>query len=222
MNQRFRRIWPSNTALRVVAALAATALPAAAGQACPTCLNIMPTADLMGERTVSLQLEADGRGTPFATGAGLHLLTQAGVTDWCEVGMDVADLNGPTEVYFDAKVLLAAETAARPAIAIGACVIGQPGPPQYYLSLAKQAGDFRTHAGLTKDGMLRGMCGLQWAASEQTTLQADWITGPEAYHSLGVVQDLGGGFSGFVYYARNNTERTEDFMGLNVAWETEF
>jgi len=200
-----------------LAVLAAAALGPPAG-AYPTCLNVMPTADLIGARTVSLQLETDGRGTPFSVGAGVHLFTEVGVTDWCEVGMDLTDLNGETECWFDAKLQLAAETAAHPAVAVGAYLIGDDGPPQYYLALAKQAGDFRVHTGLTGDDPLRGMFGLEWAAAERTTVLADWITGPETYHTLGVCQDLGGGWGALLYYARNNTTTTEDFVGLNVGW----
>ena len=202
----------------VVVVVSAVALAPSVG-AYPTCLDLMPTADLAGARTVCLQVEADGHDTPFSPGTGVHLFTEVGVTDWLEIGADLTDLNGEVEPFLDAKVLLAAETARTPALSVGIYTLGDPGPAQVYLALAKQAGDFRAHTGLTTDGTARGMFGLEWAAGERTAVLADWVTGPEAYHTLGVCQDLGGGFGGLLYYARSNTAATEDFVGLNVAWE---
>ena len=142
--------------------------------------SIMPTADLIGARTLSLQVEADGHDTPFSPGTGVHLFTQVGVTDWLEVGADLTDPNGEVEPFFDAKVVLGAETERSPALSVGIYTLGDPGPAQVYLSLAKQAGDFRAHTGLTTDGTARAMFGLEWAAPERTTVLADWLTWRQA------------------------------------------
>jgi hypothetical protein len=45
---------------------------------------------------------------------------------------------------------------------------------------------------------------------------ADWTSGRDTYATLGVTHSLGRDTCALLYYARSNTDRAADFVGLNI------
>ena len=69
-------------------------------------------------------------------------------------------------------------------------------------------------AGFQRDDSGRGLVGVQYGISEAWTAYADWETGPEAFATLGVGRTLSKAASLTLYYARSNTAREDDYVGL--------
>ena len=203
-------------------ALAALALSVAA-PACsyPTSLNVIPSADVLDPGIVRIELESDGAHTPFTGDADAYLFTQYGFTSRFEAGVDLVNLGTGPSAQLNAKWQFLPEGRDVPAAAVGVLDLAHSGLfSGWYVTLAKDAGPVRLHAGCVVDDSPRAVLGAEYCPTDHTELLADWTTGPKAYHSAGVGQDLGHGLWLWAYYARDNTRGAGDFAGLNLSWET--
>jgi hypothetical protein len=196
--------------------------------ACPTCLNLLPTAEVLEGGSYTVQLEVDGASRPPLEGARVHLLSGVGVGHGVEVGLDVIDLNAASAWSADAKWQLFAEDERRPALALGGLDLSnRAGGRQWYVVASRDVRRLEAQLtlGLLSGDVNRGMVGFARALDARTDLQADWMSGPESHATVGLSRELSEGWSGLVYYARNNTREGDDFVGLNLtysgAWGTE-
>jgi len=205
------------TACLVLAVLPLLAL----GPVCayPTSLNIIPTADPMARGDVRLEVEWDGATTPLGTGGSVGTYLQVGVTDRLEVGLDVLDLNHRADWQFNLKVLVQAESASCPAIAVGLMDVGDAPLANAYLVMSRQVGPVRVHAGLSRTAGTQGLFGLEYYWDDLTGGLLDWTTGPEGYATVGLYRDLGRSLYGVLYYARGNARGADDFVGLDIYTE---
>ncbi len=188
--------------------------------ASPSALNLIPTGDVMEYGSFNIQLEADGEPTPFSSGNGKYLLSQFAVTDTIEVGFDLEQFGTADQTLLaNAKWQFMQESDGAPAIAVGLQDLTRNGLlSSWYVSASKDVGPLRLHIGYIdeQDDDGRAMLGVEHYFGERTCAMLDYTTGPEMYHTAGVYSDLGGGFSGGVYYARNNTRGAGNFVALNL------
>lgn len=189
--------------------------------ACPTGLNLIPTADVLEPGALSVQVESDGYPTPFSPGTVGCVMAEMGFTKRLEAGVDLIDINAGARLQVNAKWQFVPEDSHLPAMAVGLLDVEHAvdfnGP---YLALAKGVGDFRLHAGWLIDGGQRAMLGAEYWPTDRTGILADWTSGGGAYHALGLTQEVGHGLWVSTYYARGNTGGEGDFVGLNLDWET--
>lgn len=194
-----------------------TLLSAVPGFTYPSCLNIIPSADCLPLGTLRIQAELDGDPTPFATGALLHVYTQAGLTSRLEVGLDAVDVTHETDWQLNAKYRLWEEGQRRPAAAIGLLDLDGNHPlDNAYFVLSRRVGPVRVHGGLWRVDGTRGMLGAEYYWDPKTGALVDWTTGSHTYATLGLYRSLRAAWHATLYYARSNTDRREDFVGLNL------
>ncbi len=198
----------------------ALSLAAAPVLAYPTSLNLIPSADVMDARTVRVALELDGHATPFSEDAGLYLCTQFGVTDRLEIGFDLNEINYDSDWAVNAKWQVVPENDSTPAVAIGVWDATRWGAlSDWYVVASKDAGNCRLHGGFRHNGPNRGFVGAEYFVTDRFEFMADWTTGHDEYLAGGAFYDLGHGLGTFAYYARSNSTRDGDFVGLNAVWE---
>ena len=183
----------------------------------PTSINIIPSADLMPRGEARIELELDGDPTPFASGSSLGAYFQVGLTDRLEVGLDALDLNHEADWQVNLKYQLWTESEARPAVAVGLMDMDGRRPLENaYLVLSRQIDQIRVHGGLWRVEGTHGVLGLEYYWDDLTGGLLDWTSGPEGYGTVGIYRALGGSLYSTLYYARNNTRESGDFVGLNV------
>ena len=203
--------------IRVVAALTLIGGPV---QASPSALNLIPTGDVMDYGSFNIQLEADGEPTPFSGGNGKYLLSQFAIMEGLEVGVDLYEFGTSAQTLLaNAKWQFMQESDSAPAIAVGLQDLTRNGLlSSWYVSASKEVGALRLHLGYMDDADDdgRGMLGLERCFGAETYVMFDYTTGPGAYHTAGIYQDLWDGFNAGVYYARNNTHGAGDFIALNL------
>ena len=200
-----------------------------AAWAYPTALNLIPTADVADRGTCNLQVEFDGSHTPFTGEGAVQLYSEFGLGRRFEAGVDLVDLNRCAEWHADAKWQFLPESRGWPAMAVGAVGVARNGPDvrcsldaDWYVVLSRDVGRARLHGGYLNEDSGRALFGAEYQLAEPTSLLADWTTGPEAYHTLGLAQDVGGDCTVLLYWARNNTRHAGNFVGLNLSWTGRF
>jgi len=187
----------------------------------PTPLNLMPVADMMEAGSYNLQLESDGTPYCFSNDYELYLLTQVGVTDSLEIGFDLYDFKHNSSWLANAKWLAVEESDDLPAVALGVFNAARDGLfSDWYVVAAKDISQLRLHAGYLdiKDEPKRGLLGVEYPLSDALYLLSDWQTGPDGYHTIGLYSDLTDVIGMTVYYAENNSYKSDNFMGLNLCW----
>jgi hypothetical protein len=184
----------------------------------PTSLNVIPTADCLDRGRVRAEVEWDAD-TSTAAGGSWGVYLQAGLTDRLEVGLDGVDFTRQADWQLNLKALLCAETATRPAVAVGLLDAGEGLLDNAYLVLSRQMGQFRAHGGLSRTAGTQGLLGLEYYWDDRTGVLTDWTTGPEGYATLGLWRNLGASLQSVVYYARGNNRDLGDFLGLDVYTE---
>jgi hypothetical protein len=204
----------------VLAVLALAFALGAEAWAYPTSLNIMPTADVLDQGALAVEIESDGEPTPVSPGSEVGLFTQLGVASCLEIGWDVCGLEAESYTVLNAKWRLVEESGARPAVAVGLLdpTHGRLLSP-WYVVATRYLGDVGVHGGYLDDGRGRAMLGFESALAERTWLLADWISGPGAYHTFGVYHELTDRLSVNLYYGRGNDRAAGHFVGLNLRWE---
>jgi hypothetical protein len=189
--------------------------------ACPTCLNIIPTAQILDWGTFCLQAETDGHTTPVSGGATASLLGTVGVLPRLEVGFTVTDLAGEQRVTLDAKWLLWTESLLRPALAVGVLDLNHAGlSRERYLVATKSLPGERVEltAGLLDNSGVRAVAGASVRLDDADSLYADYTSGTDGFATIGFSRDLGHSWSGLLYGARSNTATDANFIGLNFTW----
>ncbi len=187
--------------------------------ACPTCLNLIPTADMQEPNTLSLQYENDGYTRLFTNSADNLYMVQAGITPRLEAGVDFIRSGGETDTILNAKYLLLTENEKRPALALGTVGIGKGFSPSYYLAAAKDAGTCRVHLGAIGDShQSQLMAGLEVPASDSVKLMADYIGGDEGYAAVGASWSIPSGPCVTMAYGFPNESANANLLYVNVAW----
>lgn len=197
--------------------LALTLLSASFVFAYPTSLNIIPTADTLPSQAYVIYVEGDV-GAPTTA----DLRTQFGFSEDWEVGLDVVRVPTGTAVQVNTKWRLIDERERTPNVSVGVfnVNVANTATMQPYLAVSQDAGDLRWHAGLLING-LRGMLGVEYRASDETSIIADWTMGAGNYATLGVAHEFSDRYCLQAYYALNNTAGGGNYIGVRLAgtWE---
>ncbi len=175
----------TSTRFSLGVATIAFALLAVPAVACYSGLLLIPTADLVPEKTYSLEYQTDGR-IPH-TAADTYLInTEFGITDRFEAGVDYdLDKDADTRVLFNGKLQLLPATDILPAVAVGGCEIGDKLNGRYYLVATKDYSLARAHAGVQRvDGNNSWFVGADKAIDDKLAVQADYTSGDENFSSL--------------------------------------
>lgn len=188
--------------------------------ATPTALNCVPTADVVGRDSYTVEVEAVGHTTPFDRGAEYWLLTGLGLGDRAEVGANRLLSRGDGRTSVDAKLQLLRREGGDFAVAVGATDLTRwdRDSSAWYVVGSRDCGAIRATVGLQRDSNYRMLVGFAHSLTDKLCLQADWTTGTEGDATVGLGLELGGGWQALTYYARSNSSRSDDFFGLNFAW----
>lgn len=193
-----------------------------AAVACPTGLNVMPTADVLDAGALNIQLELTGETSPLDGERAWALLTQLGLPGRVEVGVDLEELQGDAQLLFDAKWQVIEESDISPAVALGLLDINRGSERGYYVAAARSIGDgtVRGHAGLLHtDAATAGMLGAEVEVAPCTVVMIDWITGPDGQTGLGVERALGAQYGLHLFFTADNATRGSSTSGVNLCWE---
>ncbi len=215
----------ARTRFTLTCLVAALTLSVVAAGACPTALNVMPTADVMSEGRLNIQTEVSGDAAHLTDDTGWSLFTEVGLTRQVEVGADLVDIGGDSDWVLDAKWQLIVETSSRPAIAIGVLGVNRGADRGYYAAAAESfgSGGARFHAGILHTRTTTaGMIGAEAQIAPETAILADWITGPDGLTGWGINRALTGGYDLRVFYLDSNSGEADDTLGLNLCWEGEW
>jgi len=159
--------------------------------ACPTSLNLMPTADLLEPGTLRLGLEKDGYPRILGAECESYLQFQAGLTPRLEAGLDLYHYDGQTKPAVNAKYLLAQE-GRYPQVALGVSDVCQAIKPFWYIVLARDVGPARLHAGAARaESTQCAILGAEFEWRSHLSLVADWRSGPEGYATAGIWWERG-------------------------------
>jgi hypothetical protein len=206
----------------VMCAGALAVLATSAALAVPSSLNVMPTADVVGKGKCLVEIEADGHATPLAEGAQVWLLTDFGIGDRLEAGVNRVEGPGLSRWTMDAKLQLVPESGRVPALAIGATDITRRDDGSLWYAVAtKGLGPVRATVGYQRDFASRLMLGGAYSLTGKLTLLSDWSSGPLGAGTLGLCRDLGHNRYLLLYYSRNNSGDGGNFAGLNLLWNGE-
>lgn len=198
----------------------AAVITAGAAWGYPTSLNIIPTADVLGEGYSSLQLEADGLPTAVANGSLINLYTEFGRGHNIEAGLDVYDIDRQARWDLNAKWQFVRETHVRPALAVGVLGIARSDVVCTYYAVATKKIDpwkVKLTAGLADSSTGQGLFGVERDFGTRFAFMSDWTTGPRGWVTVGLSCPLSEELSVLPYYAWGGSERS-DFMGLNLTW----
>jgi hypothetical protein len=161
------------------------------GWACPTSLNLMPTADLLEAGTLRLGLEKDGYPRAFGPECESYFQFQAGLTPRLAAGLDLYHYDGQTKPAVNAKYLLAQE-GRYPQVALGVSDVCRAIKPFWYVVLSRDVGAARLHAGAARvEGTQCALLGAEFELRSHLSLLADWRSGPEGYATAGIWWEQG-------------------------------
>lgn len=163
--------------------------------ASPTSLNVIPTAEVLPHGTANIGVQLSGGPTSSGYLFLNQFQAQLGIGDNIEFGYDVS-LGPQGEGFWNAKCLLFPESRRRPALAVGLLSnVGQFDNPAYITSF-KTVGQTRLHMGaIQMSNSVRAMLGWDIWHNDPLSLQADYISGPEAYASFGAIYNWPNGIS---------------------------
>jgi len=177
----------------------------------PTGLNVMPTADLVPLRQLSLGLqnantELRGSESMFHEPRPSPQL-ELGLPWNLEGGLDLVPANGPEDYrpQLNLKWRVLSEGYRWPAVAVGASQVGPEVAPNYFLVLSRTLNyqqvqyqkfrahhrniklrGIRAHAGILYSGYAwRAMVGTDIEVSDHFVIYADWLSGGSNALSLG-------------------------------------
>ncbi|MGI5817231.1 MAG: hypothetical protein ACOX9R_03920 [Armatimonadota bacterium] len=190
--------------------------------ACPTGLNVVPTADVQPEGRLSIQLEVARDATAHDDDPRWSLLAQIGLPHRTELGVDLADLQSDALWLLDAKWQVVEESDDHPAVALGLLDINRGPERGYYLAGARHIGSgaLRAHAGVLRvNDTTAGMFGAEVEVAPRTVMMIDLITGADGRSGLGVEHALGAGYGVYVFHIAGNTDDGAHPSGLNLSWE---
>ena len=203
----------------VVLALILLAVITSMAYACPTSLNLMPTADILERNSMRLELENDGYSRVFASDSENYVLLQMGVTPRLEAGVDFYCYKDKTDTVLNAKYLLMKESDTRPALAIGTANVCEGYTPQYYVSGVKTFGANRIHFGTIGDRHEQSlMAGYERSIGSSAGAMVDYIDGDAGYKAVGAYWQPKSGPCIAAAVAFPNTHGETNLTYLNVSW----
>lgn len=208
---------------RTAAAVAAmVVMSVVAVAACPTGLNVIPTADVLEEGLLSVQLELTGRPNPIDGDRTWGLLTQFALAGGIEFGVDFEDPGGENEWSVDVKWQVLGDGDDGPAVALGLLDVNRGGERGYYVAGARSVADsgVRAHAGiLHSDATTSAMIGVEVEIAPCTVVMLDWITGPDGQFGLGIEHALSDSHGVHIFFVTDNSAGGADTTGVNLCWE---
>lgn len=188
-------------------------------KAYPTSLNVVPTANILPAGDIQLLFESDGHSNPFEKDSTQYLYSQIGILDHLEVGVDLYDFGGENVMTYNAKVQLMPESDRLPAMAIGAMDISKETTPGSYLVGSKNIGPWGLHAGIAHQAdQTWAMLGTNFTVNQKISLAADYQTGDGQEGTVGVNYSLTPAMGLSVYYSKNNTESSADYVGAYIGY----
>jgi|WetSurMetagenome_2_1015567.scaffolds.fasta_scaffold363591_1 hypothetical protein len=167
--------------------------PTSRARACPSGLNLIPTADMLDDRELAVEYLLDGEQL-FDRDCDHWLLLQAGIGGRLELGVDRC-LRGDNDTIGNVKYLLSPPAPGRPAVAVGVQALAGEAAAQPYLVASAEAAHLRLHAGvigIEHQGEL--MLGLEAPLSPRLTLLADHLTGSDNGSGIGLSAELNASF----------------------------
>ncbi|MHB9037134.1 MAG: hypothetical protein ACYC64_10720 [Armatimonadota bacterium] len=154
--------------------------------ACYSGLALIPTADMIGDRQYSAELQLDGS-VSGPTSETRVINTQFGFGDRLEAGLDfdVSD-DTNTQVFVNAKYLLGTDTSRGLSFAAGVFSMEPSVKSSPYLVATKELGALRLHiGGLRSESSNYWFTGVDRVVSSRLTLMGDYTNGNGNYSSLG-------------------------------------
>jgi len=162
--------------------------------AAPTGLNIITTADMLGDGEVALEYQNDGLRL-FSSECNQWTLFQVGLLDRFELGVDRC-FEGDQGTFGNIKALIQPENGSRPAVALGVQNLGEGSSSQPYLVLARDVAKSRLHVGAIRvEDETEAMFGIEYQLAEPVLLSLDGITGRQNFTGAGVAVELPYGLS---------------------------
>ncbi len=200
-----------------ISVLMASCLPA---MSAPSGLNVIPTADVLDESMVSLEIESVGTGTPWGGDCDSFALLQFGVGRGIEFGLD-RSTSGSSDHWLNAKWRVLDESRTTPAVALGTQTVSKNDHPQPFAVATRRFGRMRLHGGIIDiERKTRCMVGVDHSHGSRFTFQADYISGNENSASFGVVACLNCSLSLTVARSIGNSVDSGDGYVVNFAWST--
>jgi hypothetical protein len=186
----------------------------------------MPTADMLDPGALRLEWERDGYPSLLSGEGESYLLTQVGLSERLEAGVDIYQLEDARTLAFNAKYLLMRGAGKRPALALGLLDLGHGLKPAWYLSAGRDVGGVRAHLGASRCGNRNGaLAGVEyelpwpWPGSGRRPslyILADWASGEEGYGTLGLYWETAGGLGINVAYGWPNDSGGSDLVVVNI------
>ncbi len=204
--------------LRVIVFLCAVTLASIPAFGTPTSLNAVPTADVLACGQANLAVQFSGGRISGDYDFFNQFQTEFGFGKNIELGVDFS-IGPNTGNPCNAKYRIYDETKHRPAIAIGQYVdlYGTGNPP--YITSYKRIGTSRLHFGATRiDQSIRALAGYDLWHGRPFTLQADYVSGPRTYASIGFVLNLRDGFSINAAQLIGNSDQAPNAYMVIAGW----
>ncbi|HEY3330165.1 MAG TPA: hypothetical protein VGK19_09115 [Capsulimonadaceae bacterium] len=154
--------------------------------ACTSGLAVIPTADVVGAKQFSIELQLDGTTNPLAADCKVFN-AEFGIGDRLEVGVDT-DLAEATEdrFFFNGKYVLGKSIDGKLAVAFGVCGFTPTGhfDSNPYVVATRDFARFRITAGASYlSRRTEAVIGVDEPLNEHVTLMLDHTTGPNNYSS---------------------------------------
>lgn len=203
----------------VMLALILLAVVTPTAYACPTMLNLVPTADVMEPNSIRLSLENDGYSRVFASDSDNYVFLQMGVTSRLEAGVDFYCYKDKTDTVLNAKYQLMKESDTRPGLAIGTMNISEGYTPKHYVSGVKSFGANRIHLGTIGDRHKQNlMAGYERSIGSCAGALVDYIDGDAGYKAVGAWWQPKGGPCLYAAVAFPNIHGETNLTFVNVSW----
>lgn len=203
-----------------IAAVSIFVLPLASLPAfgCPSALNVVPTADILGSNKVTIGYEIDGHQQPLdTTGRCQYLYSEFGIGGRLEVGADAYDFTKSNTLNYNAKYLLSPGDSKHPAVAVGTEYVTDDGTPAFFAVGTKTYQRFRLTAGvLTQKSDTRALLGTDFAVAPKLTGTLDTQIGSNGMSGAGLWYSLAPSTTGGVYYTYYNADQDANYVGLYV------
>ncbi len=156
----------------------------------PTGLTVIPTADVLGPATASLEFEAEGRCVPFGGDCDRFVLLQIGLPRSLEAGIDIC-INSSEGPWLNAKWVMMNETLRFAAVAVGLQGVGKDTTAEPYLALSRDAGSVRLHTGAIRlDHHTSWIFGVESSLGPGLAVCGDYVSGTAGTASLGLSWEI--------------------------------
>ncbi len=178
--------------IKTIIAAALLVCGASALLAYPSSLNYIPTAETLGANTLLLEASNYGYSTMMTTESTSGIMTQLGIGNRLEFGVDKYETEDSSENYWNGKLKLFDEGKRTPAFAVGFMDIARASKPTSYFVMSKAIGTVRTHFGVINSSYSHGlMVGADIDIGESLWLGVDYLPGDANHLRVGVSHKLG-------------------------------